>query len=465
MPLWEECSWVTGDIVDDLMPSDDDVIFKRSHSINRRIYLHCGKIYKLPTDVMIVGQNDSLNSVVDDLDAIYALAGPQLEEELSLLAPIETGDSVLTKGYMLPCSWLIHAVGPKYDQRYLTASDHALFSAYQSSLIKAAEKSAKSVVINCLYLSDKRYPRFEAAHVALRTVRKFLEHGIGGGFERLMFCVPTQDDYEIYSALLSAYFPRNIEEESNQANLLPLELGDEWGSIVVPDRVLKVSAGPKPMGPRKSIDPEVAAAELGSKYKTGDRQIVTTTEEQQSTRGMYTSTTYGIDEDDVRRQQRVRDELAKLSREEVLRMKFQSLLDDVEEEDYEEEMEAMNFLSVAGEDKEGRAVILISAANLHRITTEEQQDHVLLYFMKILEPFRCKPFVLVYAQSGVTDDNTPDMVVVQTIFDLFTARYVHQILPLYSSFSVKFVLNAWIYRIPYIPYFSNPIVNLSLFLS
>jgi O-acetyl-ADP-ribose deacetylase (regulator of RNase III) len=267
LPLWEECSW-NKDVVLDYPGECEHVVFPKDDEINKKIYLHYGKIYKIPCDVMILGQNDTLNAFSDGMDAIYTLAGPQLEDELASLAPLETGDSVVTNGYMLPCTWLVHAVGPKYDPRYLTAAAHALFTAYHSSLIHAASKNAKSIVINCLYLTDKKYPRFDAAHIALRTVRKFLNHSIGDCFERVMFCVPTQDDFEIYSALLSGYFPRNYSEVEGQSNLLPADCGDEWGDLIVADRILKVSAGPKPIAPRKSLDNEEIVA-LGNEYKTG----------------------------------------------------------------------------------------------------------------------------------------------------------------------------------------------------
>lgn len=48
---------------------------------------------------------------------------------------------------------------------------------------------------------------------------------------------------------------------------------------------------------------------------------------------------------------------------------------------------------------------------------------MLLYIMKMMEYFRCKPFVLLYANSGVTEDNQPDQAFVQEVFDLFAARF------------------------------------------
>jgi O-acetyl-ADP-ribose deacetylase (regulator of RNase III) len=211
------------------------------------MHLYLGEIYKIPCDAIVIGQVESLTDRLDGNDVIFTLAGIELEPELATLAPCTTGDSVITRGWQMPCDWIIHSVGPRYDERYLNASDHALFSAYKSALVLAADKEVKRLVIGAIYKQSKNYPRFDAAHVALRTVRKFLEHSVGDVFEKVMFCVNTQEDFEIYSALMHAYFPRTQEELEVQANLLPIELGDEWGEVVIPDRVVKVSAGPKPL--------------------------------------------------------------------------------------------------------------------------------------------------------------------------------------------------------------------------
>ena len=64
---------------------------------------------------------------------------------------------------------------------------------------------------------------------------------------RLIFCILNKDDWEIYSTLLPAYFPRNEEEEQEQVGLLPeggREIGNEWGTIILEDRKPTISAGP-----------------------------------------------------------------------------------------------------------------------------------------------------------------------------------------------------------------------------
>lgn len=46
--------------------------------------------------------------------AIHRAAGPALADAAARLAPLETGQAVITPGFALPNRWVIHAVGPRY---------------------------------------------------------------------------------------------------------------------------------------------------------------------------------------------------------------------------------------------------------------------------------------------------------------------------------------------------------------
>jgi O-acetyl-ADP-ribose deacetylase (regulator of RNase III) len=46
---------------------------------------------------------------------------------------------------------------------------------YRSCLEVAAEAGLRSVALGSIHLASKGYPRVDAAHVSLRTIRRFLE--------------------------------------------------------------------------------------------------------------------------------------------------------------------------------------------------------------------------------------------------------------------------------------------------
>ena len=78
------------------------------------------------------------------------------------------------------------------------------------------ENGLRSITFMCVYSEVKKYPREEAAHVALRTVRRFLEHW-GEGVETVVFALENDEDMAIYERIFPLYFPRNSVEEKEAA--------------------------------------------------------------------------------------------------------------------------------------------------------------------------------------------------------------------------------------------------------
>ena len=70
--------------------------------------------------------------------------------------------------------------------------------------------------MTCLIL---RYPPEEGAHIALRTVRRYMERNMDT-FERVVFVVEPIDE-ATYKRLMPLYFPRDKKEENYSAQYLP----------------------------------------------------------------------------------------------------------------------------------------------------------------------------------------------------------------------------------------------------
>ena len=52
--------------------------------------------------------------------------------EYLLISACKTGDAKLTKGYKLTARYVVHTVGPRYNLKYKTAAESALYSSYRS---------------------------------------------------------------------------------------------------------------------------------------------------------------------------------------------------------------------------------------------------------------------------------------------------------------------------------------------
>jgi len=132
-----------------------------------------GDIVAQDVDAVVNAANSSLRGGGGVDGAIHRAAGPELLAECCTLGGCLTGEARLTRGYNLKARFVIHAVGPVYRGHPRDAE--LLSAAHRSSLELASLHKIRSLAFPAISTGAYGYPLDEAAGVALRTTKHYLE--------------------------------------------------------------------------------------------------------------------------------------------------------------------------------------------------------------------------------------------------------------------------------------------------
>ena len=143
--------------------------------------------------------------------AIHKKAGPHLYEECKKLAPIKTGQAVITKGYNLPNPFVIHTLGPIYSEEKNPAEK--LAECFKNSLKIADEKNLKSIAFPAISTGIFGYPVEEAAEVSIKAVFEELKNL--KSVKRIRFVLYDEKTFSVFEKKLKEMGGKNERENSS----------------------------------------------------------------------------------------------------------------------------------------------------------------------------------------------------------------------------------------------------------
>lgn len=132
-------------------------------------------ITKMKVDAIVNAANTELKMGDGVSGAIFNAAGiTQLQTTCDELAPIKTGEAVITPGFNLSAKFIVHTAGPIYQEWDEDENTQLLRSSYINSLNLAVEHNLNSIAFPLISSGIYGYPKGKALRVAISAIREFL---------------------------------------------------------------------------------------------------------------------------------------------------------------------------------------------------------------------------------------------------------------------------------------------------
>ncbi|CAD5117617.1 DgyrCDS6372 [Dimorphilus gyrociliatus] len=418
----------------------DNCSFKLDDELNSKIIVWTGDITKLKCEAIVNSTSESFGDKSPLNQRIFAKAGPELKEEVRRNIKVcKTGDSKLTKAYKLPCRSIIHTVGPRYNIRYKTAAESALFNCYRSCLNLVREYNIRTISIPCIHSSRRGYPSYEGAHIAIRTIRRFLET-YGSHVDSVAFVVAGEDD-DVYNSLMPLYFPRNRDEAIFSAVHLPYDTGSrETGEPVIAERIIRIEGKPQ----RAHAPDFLTSVDINEVFETSVAvgrhpfsRPQANPDKRRTRPPMSTDQINAFNHHQFRYNQWI----AKAKSEDLF------------------QVERLRWLYHSGYDRRGRPVIVVIGKHFRPSVCNPEK--AVMHVIRTMDSIVSKPFVVAYFHTKTERKHIPETGVVKETYNLLDNRYkknMHAFYILHASLWTK--IQSWFFSTFNVSEIKNRIVHI-----
>jgi O-acetyl-ADP-ribose deacetylase (regulator of RNase III) len=167
-------------------------------TISNKLEVIKGDITKITVDAIVNAANTSLLGGGGVDGAIHRAGGVAILNECKKIVArqggCKTGEAVITTAGNLPAKFVIHTVGPIWygGEKY---EEQRLEDCYRNSLQLAKDNNCGSVAFPGISTGVYRFPKKEAAKIAVNTVHKFLSRP--GKIDTVKFVCFDHEYYEL----------------------------------------------------------------------------------------------------------------------------------------------------------------------------------------------------------------------------------------------------------------------------
>jgi O-acetyl-ADP-ribose deacetylase (regulator of RNase III) len=126
-------------------------------------------------------------------NAIAVRGGTSVQEELKALGPLETGEAAVSGAGELKCSYIIHAVGPRFQEEDISGK---LRKTLKNALKAAEEKGVQSIAFPPLGTGFYGVPLDSCASIMLEELS---EHLLGNtSLKEVIICANDKREYNVF---------------------------------------------------------------------------------------------------------------------------------------------------------------------------------------------------------------------------------------------------------------------------
>jgi O-acetyl-ADP-ribose deacetylase len=160
-------------------------------------------ITTLHVDAIVNAANNSLTGGGGVDGAIHRAAGVALRGYCAALKGCATGNAKISPGFNLPAKFVVHAVGPVWNNG-TEDEENLLAMCYQNSLQLAIENNIKSIAFPCISTGAYRFPFDKAAIIAISTIDQFLQRN--ETIEKVLLVVFSKKEQQQYERIFKTYY-------------------------------------------------------------------------------------------------------------------------------------------------------------------------------------------------------------------------------------------------------------------
>lgn len=155
------------------------------------IRLEVGDITEIPVEGIVYYARPDLVLGSGFGGVITGKGGPKIQEELKKFGTANTTEVVITSGGDLKAKYILHAVGPRFQEENL---EEKLRSTMDNILRKAEEKQIQSLAFPAMGAGFYGIPLEVCARETLEAVKKHLE--ASAGIREVVFCLRDSHEYK-----------------------------------------------------------------------------------------------------------------------------------------------------------------------------------------------------------------------------------------------------------------------------